>query len=916
MAADRPNRLLGSIRLSNDSLSPGPSFKADWFFVDRRCEDRVSLRIIRRKIRSGLIRAGLAWDAIERSFQNNGDLVLDKLKVQWERFRPPLPRPSSHRPDALPDREISEALRQTRESFYKTVTAIGASASWPIADRHPERRVVVVANDGVLSDIRIERQAQTLAKRGYDIVVVGVASRVAPIGAVSLPDWGPRVEFDILPASALGDLRGPPFFYSTSMIEAAAAHGAFAIQATDLSNALIVVEAARRTGALAILDLPTWESENTSRDAKTARWLLHDEALAAALREIESLVLRRSAAAITSSETLARAMEKAAGVDEGFVEVVSNAPDPALRSSQMYRPLKEQSGLTSDKFVVVCQADANTFTMLHPVITSLTYLPDVHLVVRVPSTGPARRYYRRIARQAGASKRLVLLDPVPPRDLISASMGADVGLWTQPNISKNHRSALPVEIFAYTGANLPLAAAQYPEATKWLQKYKAGVAFDPYDPRSIAGALEKLRDQKIFFSERVAEAKQALFEKDVENDWRKYSDVYDRLWSAATSRFEEKTTAQSSSSTPMRVLHAPCNFGNQSWVLSRAERQLGLKSELVVNYLNAFDQPADRVLGKVGGRTTNHLIARKTALWAAPYDFDVFHYYFGRSLASWDDIDELAGESFDDLKRARELGKPVIMTLQGCDVRLAGESNRRNTFTPCAPHRCPAYASCLATYDDQRRRLIRDILPLCDKVFYLNPELGHFVPDATFLPYANVDISKVHPQPRAANALPRILHAPSLAGIKGTSAILAALESLAKRHAFELVLVQNQTHQEAMAIYQTADIAIDQIFAGWYGGLSVELMAMGIPVMSYLREDDFVRAPAAMIRDLPIINIRPDSLEKDIEAVLMRRAEWAEIGRASRSFVEKWHDPMKIAAWMIEVYKDPKNTFEFDPDTA
>jgi len=876
----------------------------------------VSIRIIRRKIRSGFIRAGLAWDATERLLQENGHLVLNKLRTHWERFRPPLPSPSSHRPDVPPDREIPEALRQIGEEFHKAVTTIGASTSWPIADQRPERRVVIVAGARVFSDIRIECQARILAKQGYDVIVMGVADRRASIGTVSMPDWGRRVKFDILPASTLAALGGLPYFYSTSLIEAAAVHRAFAIQATDLSNALVVVEAARRASALAVLDLPTWESENASRDPKTARWLPHNESLAAALREIEGLALRRSAAAITSSETIARAMETASGVEEGFVEVVRNVPDPALRSSQMYRPLKEQAGLTRNTFAIVCQADANAFTMLNPVIRSLTDLTDAHLVIRTPSVGPSRAYYRRIARQAGVSKRLVLLDPVPQRDLIAASMGADVGLWTQPNISKNHHAALPVEIFAYTAANLTVAAAHYPEAAKWLQKFRCGVDFDPYDPRSIARALKELRDNQTSLSKRVTEAKQALLEDDVTNDWRKYVDIYDRLWSVATSKFDGKATAQSSADAPMRVLHAPCNFGNQSWVLSRAERKLGLKSELIVNYLNAFDQPADRVLGKAGGRTTNHLIARKIALSSAPYDFDVFHYYFGRSLASWDDIDELASESFSDLKSARQLGKPIIMTLQGCDVRLAGESNKRNTFTPCAPHRCPAYESCLSTYDHQRRRLIRDILPLCDKVFYLNPELGHFVPEATFLPYANVDISMVRPQPRTANALPRILHAPSLAGIKGTNAILAALESLAKRHAFELVLVQNQTHEEAMAIYQTADIAIDQIFAGWYGGLSVELMAMGIPVMSYLREDDFVHAPAAMIRDLPVINIRPDSLERDIEAFLMRRSEWADIGRASRSFVEKWHDPMKIAAWMTRVYRDPKNTLEFEPETT
>jgi len=723
------------------------------------------------------------------------------------------------------------------------------------------------------------------------------------------------VKFDILPASAPGALNAAPYFYSPALIEAASRHQAFAIQATDLSNTLIVLEASRRTKALAVIDLPTWESENASRDPKTERWLPHNEALASALREIESLAVRRAAVTITSSDTIARALEVASSVDDGLIEVVRTIPDASLLSNQEYQLLKDQAGLAKTAFTVVCQAAPTSFTMLQPVIMSLRELPDVHLVIRASATGPSRAYYRRIAQQAGASKRVVFLEPVSQRDLAAASIGADIGLWTYPDISKNHESVLPSEMFSYAAAGLPLATANLREPAQWLDRFKCGVTFAPYDPHSIANAINTMRMDYAVFSKAAAEAKRVLGEEG-ESDWRKYADIYDRLWRVAVSKYDAGTATQSSTTAPMRVLHAPCNFGNQSWVLSRAERKLGLKSEVVVNYLNAFDQPADRVLGTVGGKSADHLTARKTALSSAPYDFDVYHYYFGRSLASWDDIDELASESFSDLKRARELGKPIIMTLQGCDARLAGESNKRNAFTPCAPNRCPAYESCLSTYDHQRRRLIQNILPLCDKVFYLNPELGHFVPNATFLPYANVDIWKVRPQQKAANAIPRILHAPSLAGIKGTAAILAALESLSKRHAFEVVLVENRTHEEAMAIYQTADIAIDQIFAGWYGGLSVELMAMGIPVMSYLREQDFANAPATMIRDLPVLNIRPDRLEQDIEAVLLRRAEWASIGQASRSFVEKWHHPEKIAAWMTKVYAAPKSAPAFDPDAA
>ena len=49
----------------------------------------------------------------------------------------------------------------------------------------------------------------------------------------------------------------------------------------------------------------------------------------------------------------------------------------------------------------------------------------------------------------------------------------------------------------------------------------------------------------------------------------------------------------------MRILHAPANIGNQPWVLSRYERQLGVASDLLSTYRTSFAYAADRVLTRV-----------------------------------------------------------------------------------------------------------------------------------------------------------------------------------------------------------------------------------------------------------------------------------------------------------------------------
>jgi hypothetical protein len=371
----------------------------------------------------------------------------------------------------------------------------------------------------------------------------------------------------------------------------------------------------------------------------------------------------------------------------------------------------------------------------------------------------------------------------------------------------------------------------------------------------------------------------------------------------------------------MKILHGPVNVGNQPWALSRAERRLGYASDLVVRSGTWLNYPADRTLSKDGSGLLR--IAVRSGLFGlgVAWKYDVLHFYFGQTFLS-------AGRSFFknprlekaydyfstvDLKIAKRLGRKIFMTLQGCDARLAGEGNVRNDWTMCAAGRCSLYHNCINVLDARRRHLISDVLPLFDRVFYLNPELGHIVPNGQFLPYANVEIEKFEPRFPSSEGRPRILHAPSDGSIKGTPLILDALERLKGRYDFDLILVEKKTHEEALALYRSADIAIDQILAGWYGGFAVEMMALGKPVACYVREQDMKFVPKSIRNDMPILRIDPGRLVEDLAAILDRRAEWQEAGRRSRRYVERWHNPDMIAKAMLDAYRDPHSTFVLTP---
>src|SRR5260370_12540958 len=148
------------------------------------------------------------------------------------------------------------------------------------------------------------------------------------------------------------------------------------------------------------------------------------------------------------------------------------------------------------------------------------------------------------------------------------------------------------------------------------------------------------------------------------------------------------------------------------------------------------------------------------------------------------------------------------------------------------------------------------------------------------------------------------MHAPSHRGVKGTRYILETVDRLHREGVtLDFELVEGKAHAEATTIYQQADLMIDQLFLGWYGGLAVECMALGIPVISFIRHGDLEFVPPAMRAELPLIRADRMTLYWVLkEWLTVRRAELPEVGRRSREYVEAWHNPPKIARTLADDY--------------
>jgi glycosyltransferase involved in cell wall biosynthesis len=330
----------------------------------------------------------------------------------------------------------------------------------------------------------------------------------------------------------------------------------------------------------------------------------------------------------------------------------------------------------------------------------------------------------------------------------------------------------------------------------------------------------------------------------------------------------------------MRILHAPADVGGNARGLAKAERELGLQSDVAVFSPGPFGYEADIDLDAGIEHPLPVRFARRGRFLREALDhYDVFHFNFGQTLLQ---VRQL-GRVVDELPLLRRLGKTVIVTYQGCDVR---------PFDRCFCRK----ATC-ASEAPYRQVAADRALRYADRVFYLNPDLGEWLPGARFVPYANVDVHAITPAPAppARDELV-VVHAPTNRAVKGSRHVVEATETLrAEGMRVRLELLEGMSHQEVRQRTAHADLVVDQLLLGWYGGYAVEAMALGRPVLCAIDE-----TTNPFGSDLPIIRATPVTLVDRIRELAGDADRRRALGVASRRFAESVHDPRVVARQVLD----------------
>lgn len=333
----------------------------------------------------------------------------------------------------------------------------------------------------------------------------------------------------------------------------------------------------------------------------------------------------------------------------------------------------------------------------------------------------------------------------------------------------------------------------------------------------------------------------------------------------------------------MKILHAPHNIGGMAGVLAAAQRALGHQATSYAFAPTGFDYPADVTMN-------DHCSAperwQKALQLASRHD--IFHFYFGSSLL---------GESLTDVPILARLGKKIFFYFCGCDSRDEKATVMRypvNGCRRCFPKRCsPNREKALATAARYGR-----------VNFVSTPDLMEFVERSLLLPQAVdfdlIDTLLAEPPPEKEPGSFIIAHAPTSRAVKGTTHLERSVEELKKQGIqAELLILENLTHRETLQACRKADLGVDQLLIGSYGLFAAELMALGVPVLAYIRDDLAEKYPEKP----PLISASPATLTARLTEFYENRLSPGELKEAGAKYARTYHDPLALARRCLEHYQ-------------
>lgn len=572
------------------------------------------------------------------------------------------------------------------------------------------------------------------------------------------------------------------------------------------------------------------------------------------------------------------------------VEVIHNAPEMKPLANFDGQRLREKLGI-GDRLLGAYVGNVKEKRGVHLAIRLLTELHELEIAIVTNSKNTYVDSIKSLAEEIGVAERVHWHPYVDPGHIVGFLDGVDIGLIPITKYG-NADVSLPNKLFELGMAGAKILSADLDSIKEFLNDNQIGKITDFHDTKRAAkDLLSLIREPESKANLNKIEALRSSYSWEVQES--KLIETYRRLMgyqpSKALNFFSTFHTSKG-----LRILHGLSGAAGQPSQLSAALNRIpNFSSQSLQISASNFHYPSDLIYLPNRSLDKNLDSARLMSILSGK--FDVFHFHF-RSF--FHDPINLQFPALWDLIALKAAGKVIVFHFRGTEARLDSDFRDRN---PHHYHDDPEHKGILNKFPEKTQRKFIDLVTaISDIVFVVDPELLTYVPSAKILERC-IEIDDWPMVGVKENKKPLIVHAPSRRHIKGTKFILDAVSQLHREnYSFDFKLVEGLSNSEAREWYKKADIIIDQLRIGWYGVLAVEAMALGKPVVSYIREDLVTR----LGDEMPLANANPSNIHDVLRDLLGSFEKRKLLSTRARDYVEKTHDSNMIARRLAKHYED------------
>ena len=750
-----------------------------------------------------------------------------------------------------------------------------------------EYKVWMAVMNLVDGDGRVIKCAETLYSHGIDVLLVGYNAKIGRTTGVSVNDSYPFPcvivngisrkieEFGNMDYGDFHKYREEQF--ANELESLIKRHKSKILHTHDMHLIKIGKDVSRKTGTYWIHDLHEWVGGLTNINSDILENSLMDEK-----------------SAIDSSDHLFTVSDDIAEIYQNEYNLDSR---PSLLLNVPYRintdddreTIREVLRIEEDIPLGVYCGQVKETRGVIKFIHILRTIKDLHIALITNNRGPYLEEILKLADDCGARDRVHITGYVDVERLPKFLSSATFGFHTMPRYG-NGDVALPNKLFEYIQAGLPVAVSNAKRMSRFVKEHGCGVVFDSDKPvtvtKNVTRLLSKVNEMKPSDELR----KKFSWQNEEQNLLLPYASYFS-LGKIISRGLIEDYNNEKKDIARIPVLHGPLGSAGQPRNLSRlltekSEKYVGsniLTVPTKFGYSSDIYMPFRRVEPNKIPKYLDYLLD----------NFQIFHFHSSSFLwgpPKW------KNPSLADLLYLKERGGKIVFHFRGTEIRDPLKFAEMNPFSYTTDD--PYDFSSKYSVESQQKMMsmLREVV---DQFCVVDNELQSYVNDSKIL-HRTIGDQWKQVQFQETNR-PLVVHAPSRPKIKGTEFVTKAIDELKEEGLdFEYQQVVGVSNDEAKKIYENADIIVDQLLIGWYGVLSVESMALGKPVIAYIRKD----LEDCFEGGLPVINANPITIKEQLRRVISSSEMRKDYSVKSREYFQKTHSNEVVLASMEKLYDD------------